>query len=229
MEFDQGWGQGGESALLPVGLSCCSLLNSRSFWEGVRMMSFSRWASGHLGSNPTGLWGHPHVPALWLFLSLKAALARGAWTQARPASYPTCLGPEKVRADSPQGAVRLSPCSRALADPLLFWQEGDGPSGLCTPRDPKRQKHRLLGTRCDAELRPSTHQHHRLRREAEDTAASQGPAGRLRQGRGSYVDSPACAPASALGARRLVHPHGRDRSPIFWATGWRALSLGPEL
>lgn len=114
MEFDQGWGQGGGSALLPVGLSCCSLLNSRSFWEGVRMMSFSRWASGHLGSNPTGLWGHPHVPALWLFLSLKAALARGAWTQARPASYPTCLGPEKVRADSPQGAVRLSPCSWAL-------------------------------------------------------------------------------------------------------------------
>lgn len=97
------------SALLPAGLSCCSPLNSRSFWEDARL-SFSRWASGHLGSKLTGLWGHPHVPALRLFLSFKAALAWGAWTQARPASYPTCLDPEKVRADSPQGAVRLYPC-----------------------------------------------------------------------------------------------------------------------
>lgn len=117
------WAAAG-SARLPAGLSCCSPLNSRSFWEGVRMMPFSRWGSGRLGSAPPpGLRGHPRIPALWLFLGLKAALAQGAWAQARPASYPTWRALRRLGPRALGGPFVCPPASRPCK-PLAFLAGG---------------------------------------------------------------------------------------------------------
>lgn len=180
------------------------------------MMPFSRWGSGRLGSAPP-----PRAPGSPSHSrSMAIPRSQGSTSPGRLGSgearlLPHLAGPEKVRAQGPRGAVRLSPCFQALQTLGFSGRRGmDLPACVLhvIPRDrntgrwapgatPSSSRQPTSTARCVEKLQTEP-----LPRGPQATAAGQ---------RGRRGPSRLCA-GPVLGARRLTHPHGQGSfSPSF--------------
>lgn len=192
-------------------------------------MPFSRWGSGRLGSAPPlRAPGSPSHSRSMAIPRSQGSTSPGRLGSGEARLLPHLAGPEKVRAQGPRGAVRLSPCFQALQTLGFSGRRGmDLPACVfhVIPRDRNTGRWAPGATPSSSRQPTSTarcvekQQTEPLPRGPQATAAGQ---------RGRRGSSRLCA-----GPRpRRTSPRSPPRAgiilPIFWATGWRALSHGPE-
>lgn len=184
------------------------------------MMPFSRWGSGRLGSAPP-----PRAPGSPSHSrSMAIPRSQGSTSPGRLGSgearlLPHLAGPEKVRAQGPRGAVRLSPCFQALQTLGFSGRRGmDLPACVLhvIPRDRNTGRWAPGATPSSSRQPTSTA---RCVEKLQTEPLPRGPqADRGRAAGATWILPPVRRPPSSAHVASLT-PTGRDHSPHLLGNG----------